>query len=249
MTKIFFLGTNGWYPSETGHTTCSLIDAPEAYIILDAGTGILNIDRLISEDKPIFLFLSHLHFDHIYGLHILNKFKFKQGLNIVLHDKNYKPLMNIFRQPFTVAPKDLPFDVNFKILNDGRDESFPFGLVCLEQIHSSPCFGFRFEFINKVITYCTDTGKCPAIFELARDSDLLITECALLPNETNATWPHMNPTDSAECAKSANCKQLALLHFDAEKYASIKIREYALKETKKKFRNSFLAKDGAQLII
>jgi len=37
--KIHFLGTNGWFDSETGGTPCTLIDSEEAYIVLDAGSG------------------------------------------------------------------------------------------------------------------------------------------------------------------------------------------------------------------
>jgi ribonuclease BN (tRNA processing enzyme) len=82
--RIITLGTNGWFATSTGRTTCVLIDAPEAYVILDAGTAIQDIDLYINdEDKPIYLFLSHFHMDHICGIHILNKFSFKQGLNIV----------------------------------------------------------------------------------------------------------------------------------------------------------------------
>ena len=249
MIKVHFLGTNGWYPSRTGHTTCHLIDAPEAYIILDAGTGIYKVDKFITEDKPIYLFMSHLHFDHVFGLHILNRFSFKQGLKVVTHRQNYKDLLHIFGQPYTVSPEDLPYDVTVSSIAEGESQLFPFELTCLKQVHISPCYGYRFGFKEGTIAYCTDTGKCNAVKELAKDADLLIAECALLPGETNRKWPHMNPTDSANCALEANCKKLAVIHYDAEKYPSMDIREKGFAETLKVFPNSFMAIDDSELTL
>jgi len=60
--KIFFLGTNGWFNTETGVTPCILIDSKEAYIVLDAGGGIYKLNQHITDTKkPIYLFISHLH--------------------------------------------------------------------------------------------------------------------------------------------------------------------------------------------
>ena len=80
--KVIFLGTNGWYDTDTGNTICTLINSEKYHIILDAGNGIYKADRYIHDDLPVYLFLSHFHLDHIEGLHVLNKFRFSQGLRI-----------------------------------------------------------------------------------------------------------------------------------------------------------------------
>ena len=80
--KIIFLGTNGWYDTETGNTVCVLIETEREFIILDAGSGLYKIDEYIRTRKPIYLFLSHFHLDHIIGLYTLNKFNFSQGIDI-----------------------------------------------------------------------------------------------------------------------------------------------------------------------
>ncbi len=72
--KITFLGTNGWYDTSTGNTICILVETDKYNIVLDAGNGLYKIDRYISSEKPVYLFLSHFHLDHIIGLHILGKF-------------------------------------------------------------------------------------------------------------------------------------------------------------------------------
>ncbi len=39
----------------------------DKYIVFDAGDGIYKLNKYVKDDKkPIFLFLSHLHLDHIY---------------------------------------------------------------------------------------------------------------------------------------------------------------------------------------
>ena len=59
--KVIFLGTNGWYNSPTGDTTCILIETKDSYIILDAGSGIAKLDEYIKQPKKAYLFLSHFH--------------------------------------------------------------------------------------------------------------------------------------------------------------------------------------------
>ena len=170
-------------------------------------------------------------------------------MTVVIHKDSLGDLLNIFRQPYTVSHKDLPFKVVISPVKNGYNDSFPFGLLCLEQIHSAPCFGYRFEFRDKTIAYCTDTGKCSAVKQLADNADLLITECALLDGEINYKWPHMNPADAAETAKSANAKKLVTIHYDAEKYPDLDSRKIALSKSKNIFKNTFMTTDDAEMFV
>ncbi|MBP1737825.1 MAG: seceted metal-dependent hydrolase of the beta-lactamase superfamily, partial [Deltaproteobacteria bacterium] len=80
--KIIFLGTNGWYDTQTGNTLSILLATREHNIVLDAGNGFTKLDRVLSNSLPIFLFLSHFHLDHLIGLHTLFKFSFSQKLTL-----------------------------------------------------------------------------------------------------------------------------------------------------------------------
>jgi ribonuclease BN (tRNA processing enzyme) len=218
--KIRFLGTNGWFSTDTGNTACALMESEECYIVLDAGDGIYKLDRYIKTEKPIHLFLSHLHLDHILGFHQLNKFRFKQTLTI--HGlKGTRENLQIIRHPYTIPFSDLPFPVKIHELKEGR-HSNPFPFTCKLLFHSDPCLGYRLELDGKVITYCTDTGVCDSLYELAQDASLLITECSLKPGQDAGGWPHLNPREAANAAKQAKVEQLVLTHFDAESYQTIK---------------------------
>ena len=242
--KVVFLGTNGWYNSPTGDTTCVLIETKDSYIILDAGSGIAKLDQYIKKPKKAFLFMSHFHIDHVHGLHVLNKFKFAHGLTICCYEGGGSILNQIVNQPFTIGFKDLPYTVTVRELGVGENNGFPFKVITGDLVHSSRCFGYRFEIEGKVITLCTDTGYCPSAVELAKGADLFMAECAYKQGQVVESWPHLNPELAAQLAKDAHVKKLALMHFDAENYQTFAQRTKAKTAAQKVFKNTVAAKDG-----
>ena len=241
--KIVFLGTNGWYDTKTGNTICILIDSHDGYIILDAGMGIHRLDDYMTVVKPAYLFLSHYHLDHIAGLHILGKFRFPEGLTIGVPDGTRNIFEKFVDSPFTIPLKDLPFNVRITELPGGQNE-YPFFVESLPMRHSVTTLGFRFRLNEKIIAYCPDTGYCDNAVRLAKDADLLITECALKPGESNESWPHLNPETAARIAHESNAKKLALVHFDANTYREFSDRTRAETVARSIFPDAFAAHDN-----
>jgi len=248
--KTIFLGTNGWYDTETGNTTCILIEAEDYFIILDAGNGFYKIDQYIASTnkKPIYLFLSHFHLDHIVGLHILNKFNFDQGMRIYGQAGTKDILDTIINEPYTVPIAKLPFEVDVYELPEGL-HNIPFLVECKFLLHSSKCLGYRFELDGKIIAYIPDTGICETAIELAENADLLITECSFKMGQRNAEWQHLNPEDAVQIAKEANAKKLALNHFDANIYRSLEERIEVQEKMKKIFKNLIVTFDNMEMGI
>lgn len=248
--KVVFLGTNGWYDTETGNTVCTLIETKDYFIILDAGNGIYKIDQYIPDysKKPVYLFISHFHLDHIIGLHILNKFNFGQRLCIYGQAGTKAILDILINTPFTVTLSGLPFKVEVHELSEGI-HNIPFSVECRFLLHSSKCMGYRFQFNGKIITYCPDTGVCENAIDLARNADLLIAECSFKSGQSNPEWPHLNPENAAQIAKDANAKKLALLHFDANIYRTLEMREHAQETARKIFNNTVAAYDDMQISL
>jgi len=246
--EIIFLGTNGWYDTATGNTVCALIKTARFDIVLDAGNGICKLDKYCDGTKPVFILLSHFHIDHIAGLHILLKFRFKKGLTICA-GKGARRLLNTFvNRPFTVPLKKLPYPV--KILELPLEAAkLPFKVSVLPLEHADPVLGFRLEIDGKIITYCTDTGYCRNALTLASCADLLITECAHLPGENNPAWPHFNPETAAKLAAEAGAKRLVLTHFDAGRYTDGGLRRMALRRARLKFPAASAARDGLKISI
>jgi ribonuclease BN (tRNA processing enzyme) len=222
--KVTFLGTNGWFDTATGNTVSVLVQTDEYDIIFDAGNGIAKADRYITQEKPVCLFLSHFHIDHIAGLHTLVKFRLKQGLKIYCLPGGAALLHTFVGEPFTVPLEKLPYPAHAIELEEGVHK-LPFTVECRPLVHPAPCYGYRIETGGKVIAYCTDTGVCDNAVHLARNADLLITECGLKPGDTSDEWPHLNPEDAIGSAKKAGAKRLALMHFGAEVYRTLDERK------------------------
>jgi len=223
--KVTFLGTNGWYDTVTGNTCSVLVQSEKYDIIFDAGNGIAKADRYITQKKPVYLFISHLHIDHINGLHTLVKFRFRQGLHICTQRRTIPDLNAFVREPFTVPFSSLPYPLDIIGLDEGAQTTMPFRVDCLPLVHPVPCIGFRLDLDGKVITYCTDTGVCDNAVTLARNADLFITECGLKPGASSPDWPHLNPQDAIGIAQRAKAKRLALMHFGAEVYKTLEDRK------------------------
>lgn len=248
--RIIFLGVNGWYDTvSTGNTLCTLLETERAYIILDAGFGLANADKFIKDDKPVFLFISHMHLDHVCGLHVLPKFKFNRPLRIFLENKNKRYFKKLMNHPFTANISELPFPVQIKYLKSGKkyEEEF-FSFSCLHLQHTDTCLGYRFQIENKIIAYCSDTAVCDNDRALAKDADILIHESAYQSAKKD-NWGHTSPEEAAKLAKEANVKKLILTHFGAESYNTKEKIKFAEKKAKKIFSNTVCGVFGKSITV
>ncbi len=236
------LGTNGWYDSKTGNTICLLIETPNEYILLDAGNGLYKADQFIKTAKPVYLFLSHFHLDHVEGLHTLAKFRFKGGLTIVVPPRGKKLFQTLVRQPFTLPIAELKMPTK---LTDQADQPFVAERLLLR--HVTPCWGLRLNLGGNIVSYIPDTGECENAYRLAQDADLVLSECAFAPGMVNPEWEHLNPGVAAKIAKHSGAKKLVLVHFDAEVYNSLAKRQKAQVAARKTFKNSFVAFDDQKI--
>lgn len=228
--KIIFLGTNGWYTTPTGNTPCILIDSKEGYTVFDAGNGIYKLDQYITEPKPISLYISHFHIDHVSGLHCLNKFSFVQNINIYVGKGRLKDYQTLVNPPFT-SPKGA------KVKE----------VEGIEQFHAYINHGYRLTLEGKIIAYSGDCGISIGSYKLAQDADLLIHECSYKANHPPDTWGHVGPIEAAQLAKDANVKKLILTHFDASVYTSLDHRKEAEREAQQIFPNTTAATDDLEI--
>lgn len=223
---------------------CTLLRFRSWDVVLDAGYGLHRLDRYCDGSRPVFILLSHFHLDHVAGLHTLVKFRLKAGLTICGQKGTRKALGRLVNRPFTVPLSKLPYPARVLELPKEAGE-LPFKATVLPLKHADPVLGFRIEADGRSVAYCTDTGYCPNALKLARDADLLITECAHLPGETNPGWPHFNPETAGRLAREAGAKKLALTHFSAARYPTQASRREALRLARKVFPAAAGGRDGA----
>lgn len=248
--KITFLGTNGWYSSPTGDTPCILIDSEDQYVILDAGNGIYKLDRYIKEDKPVSLFISHFHLDHVSGLHTLAKFDLKQGIDVYIGDGRAKDFETLVNPPFTVGYKPKPENI-IKLKTEIRlhelsekAKNIPYKAAAIKQHHAYVDHGYRIRLENKTVAYTGDCGLTDQARKLAKDVDILICECSNKKTDIPDMWGHLDPVQAGKLARENGVKQLILTHFGAHLYTSLSERKWAEREAKKIFPNSIAAIDG-----
>lgn len=243
--KVTFLGTNGWYDTQTGNTPCVLIETDERYIVLDAGFGFYKVKEYVKTEKPVLLFISHVHLDHLIGLHTLPIFKLPQGIDIYAPKNELKFVRSFLKRPFTSPPLLLPTKIRFREIS--KKSQFPFELRYERLQHSVPCYGYRFTSGGVTVTYCTDTGLCNNLKRLAEGADLLITECAMAPGDAAPNLFHITPETAARVANEAGVKKLALFHFDPGKYPTMEYRKAAENAAKAIFANTIAANDGTEI--
>jgi ribonuclease BN (tRNA processing enzyme) len=243
--KINFLGTNGWYDTDTGNTVCVLVETEKYYAVFDAGGGFYKLNRYIKQPKPVHLFLSHYHLDHVIGLHALAKFNFKKGLDVYGAPGLKLLFQRLVNKPFTIPVSELSMPVR---LHEAVEGKILAGAVnCAKLKHSSGCYGYRLVADGRTIAYCMDTGVCPNLYKLAQGSDLLISECSLKPGQADRGWGHLSPEDAAAAALKARSRKLALTHFDASLYPRLSDRYTAQRSARRVFKKSFVCTDDMRL--
>jgi ribonuclease BN (tRNA processing enzyme) len=209
--------------------------------------NLIDIDKA----KPLYIFISHLHLDHIEGLHIMPKLfrhpNLANQINILTEKRNKKNLEFFLSEPFTVSLKNYPVTTNIIGLESGIYHQ-PFHFQILPLIHVTPSHGIQINIEEKRIAYCADTGYTESAIKLADKSDFLIHECSFLTgNKSN--WGHTNPIEAAEIAKRAQTKKLVLIHFDASIYTDLEMRRQAEKQAQKIFPASQSAYDELILSV
>ena len=247
--KIAFLGTNGWYSSPTGDTPCILIDSEDRYTIFDAGNGIYKIDQYIKEKKPISLFVSHFHLDHVSGFHILNKFSFSQGIDIYVAKGRRGDFERLVNPPYTVgiAKKDeniinLRTEIRLHELKEG-DSDIGFPVHISKLYHAYDDHGYRVELEGKSIVYSGDTKRGPNGESLAKEADLLIHECSNSLSPDPDTWGHTDPIQTAQFAKDVGVKKLIMTHFSPTHYGTLEKRKEAEEKARSIFPDTIAATD------
>ncbi len=77
MAELVILGSSGWIPQDGRMTTSLALRLEEDLLVFDAGSGLGRLGRepfrrlVPTADRPIHVFLTHLHLDHLVGLTFL----------------------------------------------------------------------------------------------------------------------------------------------------------------------------------
>lgn len=249
-----------------GHTACISIHFQNQWLVCDAGTGIRLLGQKLAKEKsPVAIFISHLHWDHIFGLpFFLPLYQHKRKVLLAgpgSHGRSFRTLLgNIMRSPyFPIGP--VSWNSHVQWLDLGK-RAFSLGDIIVETYsvnHPDKALGFKFLFPQgKRVIYVTDQELKRNNYAFAKwieGADLLIHDAQYDREEyaKHKGWGHSAHETVLDMAKRAKVKKLVLFHHDpnaddavlAKRLSSC--RKNLLRQ--KSAMKCFMAKEGMSISI
>jgi phosphoribosyl 1,2-cyclic phosphodiesterase len=278
--QIRFWGVRGSYPTPGpstakvgGNSSCVEVRAGPHTLVLDAGTGLIQLGRdLIKRpgDPEVHIFLSHLHHDHIEGLRFFAPAYSPEWTCRIYGSRggetdSLRRLLTQMMTPrlFPVSLSQLPAEVTFRPL--GADDCIAFNSsppteVLARYSKAHPKVGvtlFRVNRGGRSVVYASDVeapkGGHEDVVAFAQGADVLIHDAQYTDDEyhgghlNKAGWGHSTVRMAAEAAREAGVGQLILFHHDPE-HDDEQVR--ALERLAKKiFPRSHAATEGLELVL
>ncbi len=240
--EVTFWGTRGTLPvpgPETvrygGNTTCvTVLTEAGELLILDAGTGIRNLGKMLAAQggsQSATLFLSHSHWDHIQGfplfapaydpnfsLTVLGCAEHRTSLRDILARQQDSPV-------FPVPLDALLADIH---IGDYCMDWFTHGSVRIHTAalhHPGGSCAFRIEEKDRSLIFMTDNElpnsgpEWDRFVRYCEGADLLIHDAQYTDEELNKHkgWGHSSISQAIELAIQARVKRLALFHHDPDR--------------------------------
>jgi phosphoribosyl 1,2-cyclic phosphodiesterase len=218
-----------------GHTSCIEVEQDGCLLILDAGSGMQNLNHSHNlHCSRIDILLTHLHIDHIQGLgffgplfdpdkevHIWGPASSSQSLRARLGRFFSPPL-------FPVYFRNLNCQLFIHELENSTFHIGPFTIQSQFIIHPGPTVGFRIQSSTGILAYLPDHEPALGSSELTSDikwlsgSELAAGASVLLHDAQYSTeeyrqrqgWGHCSMEDAVHFANRTNVRQLLLMHHD-----------------------------------
>jgi len=260
-------GARGSYPVSGrefieygGNTTSILINTDNISVIIDAGTGIINLSKSQKLRQKVYILFTHYHFDHIIGLPYAS-FIYSNKVDPIIYgpsilDVTAADVVNLMSlpvfSPFNIIEKGI--NLSFNAIKDG--DTIGAGSLKITAIHSPahPRGGvliYKIEEREKSVVVATDTegyvGGDKRLIDLSFKADILIHDAQYTEEEypKHQGYGHSTPRMAAEVALSAEVKKLILFHHDPSHTDTI-IREKE-KRARKIFPETTAAYEGMAL--
>ena len=250
-----------------GDTSCIEIRCGKEIFILDAGSGIRKLGNKILKDKPqhINILFSHFHWDHIQGFPFFAPvFNKKYSITLIGERKMNFTLEQLFTAQlmfpyFPLSLAELDAKISFRELS--KNDSIVMNNVTIKIArlnHPGGCIGYRIEYGGKSFVYATDTEHYSSIdkslFELSLNADVLVYDSNYTEDEysgkigsSKSGWGHSTWNQGVKIAKAAKVKKFILFHHDPSH--DDKFMDNLEKQAQKKFKESYAAYEGMEIIL
>ncbi|TEA74011.1 MBL fold metallo-hydrolase [Allopusillimonas soli] len=242
--RITMLGTGAALPDPDRAQSSILVTLDNGRnFLFDCGEGSTRqmVRANINPADVPWVFLSHLHYDHVCGLpfFVLSSWVFnREGRLAVFGPRGTQDFVDHSfekgafkldiqaRASYAVRQKNMQAirpevtEVAPGLMYQDEDVKVHIDLVDHIPTEITDCFGIRFEAEGKVIAFSGDTAPCESMVRLAQDADLLIHECtfpeSFLAHRAKSgvgTYAHTSPLQLGQIASRAGVKSLVATHF------------------------------------
>lgn len=208
MFGVTILGNNSAIPAHDRHPSSQAVTIANQVLLLDCGEGTqMQIkDYKVKRSKINYIFISHLHGDHYFGLIGLLSSMALISRTEPLHLFAPPLLFEVIQLQLKIANSTLPFPLHFHALEkDGEIvHETKFTVTCFKVMHRIDCFGFLIKEkhkLRKINLSKVVAAGIPAMFyeRLQNGEDYITKEGKRIENET-VTLPGKRNKAYAYCA-------------------------------------------------
>lgn len=212
------------YQEYGGNTSCLLADCGDSLALFDAGTGLSGLCGYPHQNRPIHIFLTHLHLDHILGL---SGCALLHDPRAVVHlygeGRDGIPLPELLDR--LVGPPYWPVRVSGFRAGIQFHELAPDQHIALSEnltvhtlrgCHPNGCLYYRLEYGEKSIVYLLDCEPdpdfLPVLADFARNADLIVWDANFIETDLRPGWGHSTWKQGLALRKTAGAKQILMTH-------------------------------------
>ena len=217
-----------------GNTSCLEVRCGARLLILDAGTGLRQLDRELAADGPLTadIFFSHTHLDHICGWpYFTSLLRPDSRLNVsaghLSPDHTIEQVLaGLLCDPFTpVKTGQVRAQINYHDFRAGETlEPWPgVSLRTAPLNHPQGATGYRVEYRGRSICYLTDTEHVPGaldqnILGLIAGADMVIYDSTYTDEEFSAhvNWGHSTWQEGVRLCSAAGANRFIVFHHDPD---------------------------------
>jgi len=254
--SVTTLGVGSASPKLGRHPTAQLLTYATDHYLVDCGEGTQYqlLKYKFRPNKLKYIFISHLHGDHYFGLVGLLSSLNLGGRSEPMWLVGPRGLAEVVTLAFKYAESPPQFAIHFTEVATTRSyqvfENEHLSVCSIPMQHRIPCAGYLFrekQNPQRSYAFCSDTRYDASVVEYVRGVSLLYHEATFCDDlaHQSASRYHTTARQAAQVAQQAQVGSLLIGHFSSR----YKTLEGFLTEAQEVFPDTQLAQEGVTFLI